>query len=71
MVTSRSVPQQTEQMFSPFAGQYLFALRFWQIGQANDFSQRARLTEFCGIRPTSFYEIPCGEANLGEQARNG
>lgn len=33
MVTSRSVPQQIEQMFSPLAGQNRFALRFWQMGQ--------------------------------------
>jgi hypothetical protein len=35
MVTSRSVPQQTEQMFVALAGQNRFALRFWQIGQTN------------------------------------
>src|SRR6266436_409718 len=33
MVTSRSVPQQTAQIFSPFAGQNRAALRFSQIGQ--------------------------------------
>ena len=33
MVTSRSVPQQTAQIFSPLAGQYRAALRFSQIGQ--------------------------------------
>jgi hypothetical protein len=33
METSRSVPQQTAQIFSPFAGQNLAALRFSQIGQ--------------------------------------
>jgi hypothetical protein len=35
MVTSRSVPQQTEQIVSALAGQNRFALRFWQIGQVN------------------------------------
>jgi hypothetical protein len=35
MLTSRSVPQQTEQMFSPLAGQNLFTLRLLQIGQVN------------------------------------
>ncbi|OLD62606.1 MAG: hypothetical protein AUI53_01230 [Acidobacteria bacterium 13_1_40CM_2_60_7] len=29
------MPQQTEQIASPLAGQNLFALRFWQIGQGN------------------------------------
>src|SRR6267378_8291485 len=33
MVTSRSMPQQTAQIFSPFAGQNRAALRFSQIGQ--------------------------------------
>ncbi|PYU69116.1 MAG: hypothetical protein DMG49_14195 [Acidobacteria bacterium] len=33
MVTSRSVPQQTAQIFSPLAGQKRAALRFPQIGQ--------------------------------------
>ena len=33
METSRSVPQQTAQIFSPFAGQNLAAFRFRQIGQ--------------------------------------
>src|SRR6266481_140106 len=33
MVTSRSVPQHTGQIFSLFAGQYRVALRFPQIGQ--------------------------------------
>src|SRR5258705_12947124 len=33
MVTSRSVPQQTAQIFSPFAGQNRAAFRFSQIGQ--------------------------------------
>src|SRR6266852_8360380 len=33
MVTSRSVPHQTAQIFSPFAGQNRAALRFSQIGQ--------------------------------------
>jgi hypothetical protein len=35
MVTSRSVPQQTEQIVSALAGQNRFALRFWQMGQVN------------------------------------
>jgi hypothetical protein len=33
MLTSRSVPQSIEQIFSPFAGQYRSARRFSQIGQ--------------------------------------
>src|SRR5205085_10364907 len=33
MVTSRSVPQQTAQIFSPLAGQKRFGLRFSQMGQ--------------------------------------
>ena len=33
MLTSRSVPQQTAQIFSAFAGQKRPGLRFWQIGQ--------------------------------------
>jgi hypothetical protein len=33
MDTSRSVPQQMEQIVSPRAGQNRFALRFWQMGQ--------------------------------------
>jgi hypothetical protein len=33
MLTSRSVPQQGEQIFSPFAGQNRFGFRFSQIGQ--------------------------------------
>jgi hypothetical protein len=33
METSRSLPQQTAQIFSPLAGQNLSALRFSQIGQ--------------------------------------
>src|SRR6267154_1102613 len=36
MVTSRSVPQQTAQIFSPFAGQNRAALRFSQIGQGTE-----------------------------------
>jgi len=39
MLTSRSVPQQTAQIVSAFAGQNRFALRFWQMGQANDAPQ--------------------------------
>jgi len=35
MVASRSVPQHTEQMLSPRAGQNLLTLRLWQIGQGN------------------------------------
>jgi hypothetical protein len=33
MESSRSVPQQTAQIFSAFAGQNRPGLRFWQIGQ--------------------------------------
>ena len=35
MVTSRSVAQHTEQMFTDFAGQKREAFRLWQIGQIN------------------------------------
>jgi len=35
MVTSRCVPQQTAQIFSPLAGQKRAVLRFSQIGQFN------------------------------------
>jgi hypothetical protein len=35
MVTSRSVPQHTAQIFSPFAGQNRFGFRFPQMGQFN------------------------------------
>jgi hypothetical protein len=42
MLTSRSVPQQIEQIVSPLAGQKRFALRFWQIGQINsDLTRRS------------------------------
>jgi hypothetical protein len=33
IVTSRSVPQQTAQIFSPFAGQKRFGFLFSQMGQ--------------------------------------
>jgi len=33
MLTSRSVPQHTGQIFSALAGQKRPGLRFWQIGQ--------------------------------------
>jgi hypothetical protein len=36
MLTSRSVPQQTAQIFSALAGQKRPGLRFWQIGQCTD-----------------------------------
>ncbi len=36
MVTSRSVPQQTAQILSAFAGQKRPGLRFWQIGQVTN-----------------------------------
>src|SRR6516162_4933556 len=44
ILTSRSVPQQTAQIFSPLAGQNRDALRFPQIGQDRDTSapQRAK-----------------------------
>jgi hypothetical protein len=38
MVTSRSVPQQIEQMLSARAGHRRFALRLLQIGQVKTFS---------------------------------
>jgi len=34
-VTSRSLPQQIAQIFSPFAGQNLSRRRFWQIGHGS------------------------------------
>jgi hypothetical protein len=39
MVTSRSVPQHTEQILWVFAGQYRFAFRFWQMGQVIAFDR--------------------------------
>ncbi|PYT79056.1 MAG: hypothetical protein DMG40_17995 [Acidobacteria bacterium] len=39
MVTSRSLPQQTAQIFSALAGQKRSALRFSQIGQDTDAPQ--------------------------------
>jgi hypothetical protein len=45
MVTSRSVPQQTAQIFSPLAGQKRSAFRFSQIGQDPDAPHSARTTE--------------------------
>jgi hypothetical protein len=45
MLTSRSVPQQTEQMFSPLAGQNLFTLRLLQIGQDNCYSWRQAVND--------------------------
>src|SRR4029077_20443152 len=39
MVTSRSVPQQTAQIFSPLAGQKRAALRFSQMGQDTESPQ--------------------------------
>jgi hypothetical protein len=45
IVTSRSVPQQTAQMVSPFAGQNLLGGRFSQIGQAKAlFSSRNKVS---------------------------
>src|SRR6266403_1798402 len=45
MVTSRSVPQQTAQIFSPFAGQNRAALRFSQIGQGTESPERQRVVQ--------------------------
>jgi hypothetical protein len=44
-VTSRSVPQQTAQIFSPFAGQKRTALRFSQIGQDTESPHSSRTIE--------------------------
>src|ERR1700704_3367768 len=40
MVTSRSVPQQMAQIFSPFAGQNREAFRFSQTGQSTESPRR-------------------------------
>src|ERR1700687_4803300 len=45
MVTSRSVPQQTAQIFSPLAGQKRAALRFSQMGQDTESPQNARTVQ--------------------------
>src|SRR6266576_4859376 len=45
IVTSRSVPQQTAQIFSPLAGQKRAALRFSQIGQDTGVPSDAFATE--------------------------
>jgi hypothetical protein len=62
MLTSRSVPQQTEQIFSPLAGQNLFTLRLLQIGQVNERSLgRAQLP----LRQKSYYAIvPAASSSL-------
>jgi len=43
--TSRSVPQHTEQIFSPLAGQKRAGLRFSQIGQGTGIPLDALVTE--------------------------
>src|SRR6266700_363762 len=45
MVTSRSVPQQTAQIFATLAGQKRTALRFSQIGQNTEFPHSSRTIE--------------------------
>src|SRR5260370_39328473 len=45
MVTSRSVPQQTAQIFSPLAGQKRSALRFSQMGQDKQSPQNVRTVQ--------------------------
>src|ERR1700694_5693867 len=45
MVTSRSVPQQTAQIFSPLAGQKRAALRFSQMGQDTESPQNVRTVQ--------------------------
>jgi hypothetical protein len=45
MVTSRSVPQQTAQIFSPLAGQRRSALRFSQMGQDKQSPQNVRTVQ--------------------------
>jgi hypothetical protein len=47
MVTSRSVPQQMEQMLSARAGHSRLAFRFWQIGQINIYSWLERKIALC------------------------
>ncbi|PYU53431.1 MAG: hypothetical protein DMG48_01570 [Acidobacteria bacterium] len=43
MVTSRSVPQQTAQIFSPLAGQKRAGLRLSQIGQDTEYPLPSRI----------------------------
>src|SRR5438309_9498496 len=45
MVTSRSVPQQTAQIFSPLAGQKRAGLRLSQIGQDTQYPLPSRIIE--------------------------
>src|SRR3981189_3053331 len=45
MVTSRSVPQQTAQIFSPLAGQKRAALRFSQMGQDTESPRHVRTVQ--------------------------
>jgi|ERR1700687_3302699 len=45
MVTSRSVPQQTAQIFSPLAGQKRAALRFSQMGQDTESPQNVWIVQ--------------------------
>src|SRR5205814_7063706 len=45
MVTSRSLPQQTAQIFSALAGQKRSALRFSQIGQDTESPQRVKTVQ--------------------------
>lgn len=45
MVTSRSVPQQTAQIFSPLAGQKRAALRLSQMGQDTKSPQDVRIVQ--------------------------
>jgi hypothetical protein len=51
IVTSRSVPQHTAQINSPFAGQNRFAFRFPHIGQLNPPPQQKRNPQITQIAP--------------------
>src|SRR5579871_308006 len=49
METSRSVPQQTAQIFSPFAGQKRPSFLFSQIGQGKSYPRSGRWEEYRAI----------------------
>jgi hypothetical protein len=68
MLTSRSAPQQTEQMFSPLAGQNLFTLRLLQIGQVNE---RSLGLAQLPLRQSSYYAIVPAGSSPGSTLRLG
>src|SRR5258708_40232761 len=63
MVTSRSVPQQTAQIFSPLAGQKRAALRFSQMGQDKESPKSMRTIQQNTLR--------CGKRQRAEREASG